>query len=174
MRLVIASLLVSVGLAHADVECLDADLNPNGAWSSVVVNSIATKACTGAARPVYYRVSRGTTNTDTQARNELNQVAEDAWLGDTIMLKAGDVWNIPVEAPWYITRRENGTGYLTITTTEYAKLPAEGTRITPAHYSGGVREYLRHPVARQRIGRRAHKNTRPVFSAGARFFSTGE
>ena len=62
---------------------------------------------------------------------EAQAAYNDAWLGDRIVYTAGAEY-VAVEGI-DISKRRNGTGKLLITTTEYDKFPAIGTRMTPAY-----------------------------------------
>ena len=70
----------------------------------------------------------------TRAESDQYQTAlNESGLGDTIQLEAGRTF--PATGPYGFQHpyKSNGTGYVTITTTEAARLPEEGTRITPAY-----------------------------------------
>ncbi|MEJ7605723.1 MAG: hypothetical protein WKF37_05525 [Bryobacteraceae bacterium] len=55
-----------------------------------------------------------------------------AWLGDTIELEAGQTWD--VRTTLILFRKTNGEGFVTIrTTTSDDRLPADDTRITPKY-----------------------------------------
>ena len=128
---------------QARVYCENADGSQNGrGWNG--------STCADAARPVYYRVTNLDTGdaplSDAAMRTEFQTVYNDSWLGDTIRLTAGqgfvftngDAYGIQ------ISKRKNGTGYLTITSTEADKLPPEGTRVTPVYRPLMPVLYLKH------------------------------
>ena len=72
--------------------------------------------------------------TCTRAESDQYQTAlNEAQLGDTIQLEAGRTF--PAWGPYGFQHpyKGSGSGYLTITTTEEARLPSEGTRITPTY-----------------------------------------
>lgn len=58
---------------------------------------------------------------------------DEARLGDTIRLEAGRTFSAAGPYGFQHSYKSSGSGYVTITTTEAAKIPAEGTRITPAY-----------------------------------------
>jgi hypothetical protein len=64
---------------------------------------------------------------------ELQAAYDAAWLGDTIKLTAGCEYGYPAGHFTRLTHKTNGSGRITITTTEDARLPKSGTRITPAY-----------------------------------------
>jgi hypothetical protein len=66
--------------------------------------------------------------------NELQAVFDEAHRGDTIRLQAGRTWERSGNH-FVLTTRPGTSGYLTVTTTEEAKLPLSGTRITRAYNS---------------------------------------
>lgn len=112
MRLLLLALLTTP---------LFATVNCSATWNT------GSKTCTGGSRPYTYTVSATTGTTGTN--QDLADAYNDACLGDTIKLRAGDVWTFN-SASWIMLNKSCGTGYLTITTTEDSKLPASGTRIT--------------------------------------------
>jgi hypothetical protein len=83
-------------------------------------------------KPTVYTVDAS--STPAQINALLYQHAER---GDEVRFQAGAVWDFN-EASFHMMIPKaalagTGSGYLTLTTTEAAKLPAEGTRITPAY-----------------------------------------
>ena len=118
---------------HAGVSCQTAWGDANGSWASAVAwdgNNRLT--CNGANRPVQYVLTRGgLSNGASQA--EIQAVFNDAWLGDKILFTAGDSFNIVLDTYGTWISNRPGTGTLEITTTEWAKLPPTGARITPAY-----------------------------------------
>ncbi|HYI94627.1 MAG TPA: hypothetical protein VEX68_13860, partial [Bryobacteraceae bacterium] len=95
--------------------------------------------------PVTYTVTCSDSGTGDIA--EIQAAVNDSWRGDTILLNAksaignqcrwGATTNVPSAAGAVLIRvrpeRQGETGRLRITTSEYAKLPNVGTRITPAY-----------------------------------------
>ena len=101
-----------------------------GVNAAVTCNDVAFPSSSCSSRPATYVVSC-TDKAGSQA--EIQSAVNDAWLGDTIKLEAGCIWTIGSPG-LVIYRPANGnSGYLTLTTTADSKLPAEGTRITPAY-----------------------------------------
>jgi hypothetical protein len=69
-------------------------------------------------------------------RGEADQyqtVLNEAWLGDTIQLEAGRTFPATGPNGFHHPYKNKGSGYVTVTTTQKAKIPDEGTRITPAY-----------------------------------------
>jgi hypothetical protein len=64
---------------------------------------------------------------------EIQTAADNSARGDTIALQAGVVWSTATQNAVILDKRPGSTGYVTITTSEAAKLPNAGTRITPAY-----------------------------------------
>ena len=96
----------------------------------ITCNDAAFPSSSCSSRPATYVVSC----TDKVGnKSEIQSVLNDAWLGDTIKLEAGCTWSI--NSPGLVIYRpaHGDSGYLTVTTTEDSKLPAEGTRISPAY-----------------------------------------
>jgi hypothetical protein len=70
----------------------------------------------------------------TRAESDQYQTAlNEAQLGDIIQLEAGRTFAATGPYGFQHQFKSSGTGYLTITTTEGARLPVEGTRITPVY-----------------------------------------
>ena len=137
MRYLITSLL-SASL-FAGVTCK----HPDGSGAvAFVVDSAGRGTCgSGFTRPTpvwYYidAISYGfgsTLDTATAAFDkDVQAVFNDAHLGDKVLYTAGQEFIHGCGGGPRITRRP-GTGTLEVTTTEYAKLPNSGTRITPAY-----------------------------------------
>jgi hypothetical protein len=112
---------------HAGVTCKQTSDNTPGTWSS--------DTCSGITRPYTYTVTA--TSGSTGSVTELQAALNDAWRGDTVLMTAGVTWTPTADnSPIYIRGCKSGaSGYLTIDSTEFAKLPADGTRITPAYQS---------------------------------------
>lgn len=90
---------------------------------------------TCSSRPCVYTVT-GVSGVGTIS--EIQTAVDDAQRGDTIKLEAGTVWNhntvpTPAGALWLDRKPAGASGRVLITTTEDAKLPNPGTRITPAY-----------------------------------------
>lgn len=94
--------------------------------------------CNGGSRPLSYTVS-GTAGVGDKA--EAQAVLDDAQCGDTIMFEAGTTWDISSEHLKVEGKVCTASTPLTLTTTEYAKLPVSGTRVTPAY--GPLMPYFR-------------------------------
>ena len=126
-----AVVLLLAAPIYGGVACMQADnVTPNGTWTLSGINN-ARGSCVGATRPVHYIISND--GEDTTLFDRVAQaVFNDAWLGDTILYKAGQTFTHGYAGGPRITRRP-GTGKLVVTTTEQAKLPNDGTRITPAY-----------------------------------------
>ena len=116
---------------YASVTCMQADdVTRNGTWKLSGANSTAG-TCVGGTRPYHYVISNDGEDPATLDRM-VQAVFNDAWLGDKILYKAGQTFIHGYAGGPHITRRP-GTGKLIVTTTEEAKLPSDGTRITPAY-----------------------------------------
>ena len=64
---------------------------------------------------------------------EVQTAIDKSWLGDTIKIEANSPITLTTNGQLHIRKKKEGSGYLTITSTEEDKLPADGTRITPAY-----------------------------------------
>jgi hypothetical protein len=85
-----------------------------------------------AAHPAVYTVSCAAS---TGVLAEVQQAVDDAHRGDTIRLQAGCRWSTSSSSYLWLDFMPPGTsGNVVITTTEEDKLPAPGTRITPAYW----------------------------------------
>jgi hypothetical protein len=88
-------------------------------------------AATGGTRPYRYTV---TCSAGIGDMAEAQAAADDAWAGDTVAYTAGCEWQAnSTFGGLRLHKRRAGTGDLVITTTEDAKLPNNGTRITGAY-----------------------------------------
>lgn len=83
------------------------------------------------SRPCTYTITCAARTCTAAEVREVQAALDDAHRGDTIRLQAGRVF--PSTRSLRITRRPGDSGYLTITTTEFDRLPAPNTRITPAY-----------------------------------------
>lgn len=84
-----------------------------------------------ATRPCTYTITCAAKTCTAAEVAEVQAALDDAWRGDTIKLQADRIF--PSNRSLVITRRPGTDGYLTITTTEDARLPDPDTRITPAY-----------------------------------------
>ena len=98
------------------------------ALSASVVKSPAN--CT--SRPCTYTLDTAGSTATAGENTELQDALNDAERGDTIELTAGKIWT-GVSGAFSISDVAGASGYLTIRTTQHAKLPPAGTRATPAH-----------------------------------------
>jgi len=88
----------------------------SGTWSGTT--------CTGGSRPITYTFSGGTaTNAEIQA------VITDSQLGDFIHTPPTQI----TITSTLLFKKKSGSGVLTFRTSEYAKLPPNDTRVTPAY-----------------------------------------
>lgn len=83
------------------------------------------------SRPCTYTITCAARMCTAAEVREVQAALNDAHRGDTIKLQAGRIF--PSTRSLQITRRPGDSGYLTITTTEFDRLPAPDTRITPAY-----------------------------------------
>jgi hypothetical protein len=90
----------------------------SGTWSGTT--------CTAGSRPITYTFSGGAATL-----SEYQAVLNDSQLGDTILTPSGATIAQGSTAATYTKR--SGSGTLTIKPEAYAKLPPQGTRITPAY-----------------------------------------
>jgi hypothetical protein len=116
----ILSLLCGCALATANFAwspSIDEGQTPSAHPATLVV-SCATGTCSDAERAAYQAT-----------------IDAYAWRGDTLKFTAGHVFpSYNAAAALVVDAPVGGTsGYLTITTTEDAKLPTDGVRITPAY-----------------------------------------
>lgn len=85
-------------------------------------------------RPCTYKITCASEVCTANEVNQVQQAIDDAQLGDTIQLQAGRVF--PVTSSPYglqLKHKNSGSGYITITTTEFTRLPDADTRITPEY-----------------------------------------
>ncbi|MCW5977238.1 MAG: hypothetical protein KIT09_04135 [Bryobacteraceae bacterium] len=103
-----------------------------GLFSVVVVFGATQKEPSNcSSRPCTYTI-RCAASTCTQAEvGEVQTALDDAHRGDTIKLEAGRLFRS--NRSLVITARPGSSGYLTITTTQDARLPAPDARVTPAY-----------------------------------------
>lgn len=98
------------------------------ALSASVVKSPAN--CS--SRPCTYTLDTAGSTATAGENTELQDALNDAERGDTIELTAGKIWT-GVSGAFSVSDVAGASGYLTIRTTQHAKLPPAGTRVTPAH-----------------------------------------
>jgi hypothetical protein len=86
------------------------------------------------SRPCVYTIScSGMPRTGSPA--EIQQAVDNAHRGDTIRLEAGCQWTAVSQPAVWIRRDPPGaSGRVVITSTEEAKLPEDGVRITPVYW----------------------------------------
>ncbi len=79
-------------------------------------------------KPTVYTVNEGATATQISDLGYAN-----AERGDEIRFVSGGTWTMAGNGLYFPRTVGTGSGYLTVTVTEQAKLPPDGTRITPAY-----------------------------------------
>jgi hypothetical protein len=83
------------------------------------------------SRPCVYTISCAGAGTI----SEIQTAVDDAHRGDTIKLQAGCTWSTASGSAVWLRRNPPGSaGRVVITSTEEAKLPTPGTRITPVYW----------------------------------------
>jgi hypothetical protein len=121
MKKALLIILFTCSSAFAGVTCSD------GTWNGTT--------CAGAVKPVEYTI---TCTANVASKVDTEAVIADADLGDTMMLpplcvlQSNTVLGEFEAALAFKKAITGGTGYFTVTSTEHAKLPAEGIRINPS------------------------------------------
>lgn len=101
-------------------------------FSAVAFASVVKSPSNCSMRPCTYTLDTAATTADSTENTELQDALNDAERGDTIELTAGKIWT-GVSGAFSISDVAGSSGYLTIRSTAYAKLPPSGTRVTPSH-----------------------------------------
>jgi hypothetical protein len=99
-------------------------------WAAIDYGGSPT-ACP--SRPCVYTITCASAICTEAETTEIQTAVNNAQGGDTIMLQANRDWTTSATARIWLDRNPGGTGRVVITTTELAKLPPKGTRITPAY-----------------------------------------
>jgi hypothetical protein len=97
--------------------------------AGIVLPAVTTEPANCSRRPCTYRLKCQTAICSAEESRELQDVFQQAYLGDIIELAAGQTW----VGNYEINRAPGGDGWLTVRTSAQDMLPPPGVRVTPSH-----------------------------------------